>query len=165
MAPPEPETSESSGKSRSTSQSTQNPSSHRRCPPKLYIQLESSDDPQRSIAMAPTMFTPPPASLPPASLPPPRAPPQSMIDRTQRFLEEHWVPLLLGAGVLAAGGVYYYSQHNDRSGPSSGEKKDRKERGKGKKRRSGQGRNFSGEGNEGPLLEELPEEVSHFIRR
>ena len=109
--------------------------------------------------MATSSFTPPPASAPSLGAIAPSMPPPSLITRGQRFLEENWVPVLIGCGVLAAGGAYLYTRQNDPSGPSTGldEKKDRKGKTK-KKKHPSQGRQF-GEGSDGPLVEELPRDV------
>ena len=110
--------------------------------------------------MASSRFTPPPASAPSIGARTPPIPPPSLITRGQRFLEENWVPVLIGCGVLAAGGAYLYTRQNDSSGPSTGleEKKDRKGKTK-KKKHSGQGRPL-GEGSDGPILEELPRDLN-----
>lgn len=116
--------------------------------------------------MAPSVLTPPPTSLPGIVIPQRAAPPQSLINRSQRFLEENWVPVLVCTALAVGGVAYYYTRQDDIDGDASGsgtgtgtrekDKKDKKSK-KGKKRAS---RTLSGEGTEGPLLEELPQDVS-----
>ncbi|KAK8850687.1 hypothetical protein IAR55_004607 [Kwoniella newhampshirensis] len=127
--------------------------------------------------MAPILPTPPPASIPVPNVPitaPRSAPPSSLVNRTQRFLEENQRLILLGCAVLAASGAGYYlynrSSGSDKPGPSSpassssgggvagssaSSKKNKK-----KKKKSGEKKDekfLRNEGEQGPLLEEIPQ--------
>jgi import receptor subunit TOM70 len=91
-------------------------------------------------------------------------PPQSLLTKTQRFIEENQRILLLGCAVAAAtGGYYLYSRSpssnttsdgkpGSSSSSSSGSKKNKKK----KNKKGGMQSGFlKGEGNDGPLLEEI----------
>ncbi len=117
--------------------------------------------------MALQKLTPPPASLPGIVVPQHTTPipPQSLITRGQRFLEDNWVPIVIAVGVLGVGGYVYYSnaQRDEGLGGSGsrsgvgGEKK----KGKGGKKKKNV--HLAGEGSDGPLVEEIPQDVSRFL--
>ena len=115
--------------------------------------------------MAPPILSPPPTSSPGIVVPQNLTPPQSFLLRSQRFLEDNWVPILIGCGVLSLAGVgYYYNLQNEgrdgEQGSSGGfagnEKKEKRVKGKKKKG----GRRSSEQGTESPLLEEVSQDVS-----
>lgn len=129
--------------------------------------------------MAPPPLVPvaPPAAIPASSLPPTSvAPPNSLVTRTQRWVEENKY-LVLGAAVVAAGGMGYYLYANqppaiaprkEKSGESSSDEDvsrtglagdntaPKKKKKKSKSKKSGVNKSAD----QGPLLEERdPEEV------
>jgi import receptor subunit TOM70 len=121
--------------------------------------------------MAPPYPVPTSSDLPPSPVVQ-AAPTQSILTRTQRFIEENQRLILLGCAVLAAGGAgyYLYSRSGDKAGPSTpgsagsgstaGAKKSKK---KSKKKGGASGSDKSGflkgDGTEGPLVEEIKKPV------
>jgi import receptor subunit TOM70 len=104
------------------------------------------------------------ASIPvPASAP---APPSSILTRTQRFIEENQRLILLGCAVLAASGAgyYLYSRSGDKPGPSSpGGASAAKKKNKKSKKKGGakdDGKFLRGQGDQGPLVEEIKKPAS-----
>ena len=138
--------------------------------------------------MAPPPLVPvaPPASIPVSSMPPTSsvAPPNSLVNRTTRWVEENKY-LVLGAAVVAAGGMGYYLYANqpravephagrkEKSGESSSDEdvsrtnatggatsQQKKKKKKSKSKKTGAGKTSS---DQGPLLEERdPEEVKRL---
>ncbi|WWD20858.1 hypothetical protein CI109_105335 [Kwoniella shandongensis] len=124
--------------------------------------------------MAPILPTPPPASIPVPNIPVSAAPapPSSLVTRTQRFIEENQRLILLGCAVLAASGAgyYLYNRSDKPSGSSSssssssssaaatgGAGSSKKNKKKKKKSASEKEKFLRNEGEQGPLLEEIPQ--------
>lgn len=103
-------------------------------------------------------------SIPPAAAAPAvHVPSQSLLTKTQRFIEENQRLIILGCAVAAASGVGYML-YNRNSGPSTGSspsiggesgKSASKKKNKKKKKGGLQSGFLKGEGNEGPLVEEI----------
>jgi import receptor subunit TOM70 len=109
---------------------------------------------------------PPPQAQFSVPVPPPSAPTvnQSILTKTQRFIEENQRLILLGCAVAAAGGAgyYLYNRSSNDSKPSSGSSStpgsssSSKKKNKKKNKKSGLQSGFlKGEGSQGPLLEEI----------
>lgn len=133
--------------------------------------------------MAPPPLVPvaPPAPMPASSLPPSSiAPSNSLVSRTQRWVEENKY-LVLGAAVVAAGGMGYYLYANqppalvERNkektvGESSSDEDARSnvpgstsQKSKKKKKSKSKKSTSAGKSDQGPLLEERdPEEVKRL---
>jgi len=112
-----------------------------------------------------------------APLPPPQAqfsvptppthatvPSQSLLTKTQRFIEENQRLILLGCAVAAAGGAGYYlynrppSSDSKPDSSSTGSSSSSKKKNKKKSKKNGSGLQsgfLKGEGAQGPLLEEI----------
>ena len=112
-------------------------------------------DPQ--LQQAPHVILGNTSSLP-ASTP---TPPTSLLTRAQRFVEENQRLILLGAAVAASAGAGYYlyatrsssSRGPGSPGPSTGSRKSKKN----KKKKGTKDEGFlKGQGNQGPLVEEIP---------
>ncbi|GFZ51338.1 72 kDa mitochondrial outer membrane protein [Saitozyma sp. JCM 24511] len=94
------------------------------------------------------------------------APPSSILTRTQRFIEENQRLILLGCAVLAASGAgyYLYSRSGDKPGPSSpGGASAAKKKNKKSKKKGGakdDGKFLRGQGDQGPLVEEIKKPAS-----
>lgn len=100
----------------------------------------------------------------PTSTPSHAIPPQSLLTKTQRFIEENQRILLLGCAVAAAtGGYYLYSRSpsanstsDGKPGSSSSSSSSAKKNKKKKNKKGGMQSGFlKGEGSDGPLLEEI----------
>jgi len=89
------------------------------------------------------------------------APPQSLLTRSQKFIEENQKLLLIGAAVaVSAGAGYYLYNRTAPGGPSAGGKEigggAKSSKKKNKKKKGGDKDKFvKGDGLEGPLLEEI----------
>ena len=116
--------------------------------------------------MPPAPIVPPQASVPvPVAIPaaaPVAVPPQGLLARTQRFVEDNQKIILIGAAVAvgAGAGYYLYNRSSDGPGGSSSSARDSagasgssKKSKKSKKKKNSQF--LKGEGNQGPLLEEI----------
>lgn len=133
-----------------------------------YTNMAPAALPQRGPT-ALTSFPPPSANAPTLN-----APPSTLITRTQKWIEENQRLLILGAAVAVVGGAGYllYNRPPPRStggrggsgsgisGSEAGELGAGGKKKKSKKGKKGTGLKdgfLAGEGDEGPLLEEIPQ--------